>query len=155
MSERTPTPCEGRKVWKGKRKPVRLVANVLDRNVMVQRLYSRERRSPRHTSKPDAMPMRLITTWKTVNIANTILIGTSEWKMRPEVNLLHLCDPCHRDALIQTEAVFVSCSLRLGGRGVGTRSPSRRLSAPEGHRLGATWGEHRRSLCAVRRCLGA
>jgi len=63
-----PTIIAGVMPWKGKKKPVALVATVVTRNDAVQLLKRRPLISPIRTTRPVRMPARLITTCIFVNV---------------------------------------------------------------------------------------
>src|SRR3954470_24121461 len=64
----TPKICDGRILGVGKKKPVRLVSTVVARKSAVQAsdLFAFNR--PNKTTKPDTIPIRLITTCTSVNV---------------------------------------------------------------------------------------
>src|ERR1700737_5583711 len=63
-----PIACEGKKRWNGNRKPVTLVATVLQIKTAVQPLSGFELSSPNKTTKPAKIPIRLNKTCTKVNI---------------------------------------------------------------------------------------
>src|SRR4051812_49846683 len=67
-----PRAMAGVKPWKGKKKPVMLVAAVAARKSAVERGRSREVRRPQRTAKPAAMAARLRRTWKRVKAVRSM-----------------------------------------------------------------------------------
>src|SRR5437868_12987783 len=67
-SERIPTACDGKKRWKGNKKPVALVATVVQIKAAVQPLDGLEVRSPNITTNPAKIPSKLNKTCTKVKI---------------------------------------------------------------------------------------
>src|SRR5205823_12034940 len=66
--DRMPTPSAGVKPWKGKKKPVKLVATVVARKSSVKPFIGFAVSSPNRTTNPDRIPIKLSSTCTAVKV---------------------------------------------------------------------------------------
>src|SRR6266852_7294361 len=109
-SDTMPTPCDGKNLWNGKRKPVTLVSTVVTRNSAVQPSSRFPLRSPNTTTNPDKIPIKLSTTCTKVNVViPKIMSFPSRWKS--------LDDRAEReDTTHFLPAQFSSAQVKIPGR---------------------------------------
>src|ERR1039457_5546534 len=77
--------------WNGKKNPVTEVATVVARKSIVQPHIRFEVNSPQRTTRPDRIPIRLMTTCTMVNVSMTGIITPRFWRCRERsrYRLLH------------------------------------------------------------------
>src|ERR1700722_1368918 len=94
-SDRTPTPSPGVKPWKGKPKPVRLVASVVTKKMGTQLSIGFAVSSPYKTTKPDSKPIRLNTTCTNVNaVIPRIILRPPLVRVLDQLKILDQHPPC-------------------------------------------------------------
>src|SRR5882762_4727134 len=80
-SDTMPTPCDGKNLWNGKRKPVTLVSTVVTRNSAVQPSSRFPPSRPNTATNPDKIPSKLSTTCTNVKVViPKIMVFPSRWK---------------------------------------------------------------------------
>src|SRR5712692_4292000 len=92
ISDTMPIACEGKNLWKGKRKPVTLVATVVARNRAVQPSSLFPVSNPYATTIPEKIPIKLNTTCTKVSVVMPKIIMPPSSFSRPNGSVPHSLD---------------------------------------------------------------